>query len=115
MSTFDDLKGRPKWGKIMHYNLAKLRIKVSFVETCPAVHRVLLPLETNVSLLENKLSGRIGYAYIPELEAQVIGSLEVSVVVHDEVDRDQFCNVGHVKTPRTNANNQFSVKVCHDS
>lgn len=68
-----------------------------------------------VSLLENKLGGRVGYAYIPELEAQIIGPLEVSVVVHDEVNRDQFCNVGHVETPRTNANNQSSVKVCHDS
>lgn len=73
-------------------------------------------LKITFSSLKNKLRGRIGYVYVPELEAQIISSLKVSVIVHDEVNRDQFRDVGNVEPPRAAClDSQFSVKICHNS
>lgn len=51
------------------------------------------------SFLQNEFRGGIGYAHISKLEAQFIGLLEVSIIIHDEINCDQLCDIGDVEPP----------------
>jgi hypothetical protein len=70
------------------------------VDVYPALSVGLPLVKIAFSSFKNKLRGRIRYIYIPELNAQMISSLELSVIVHDEVNCDQFRDIGNVEPPR---------------
>jgi hypothetical protein len=64
--------------------------------------------ELDPSPLQDQPCCRIRYTDIAKLKVQIISPLKVRIIIHDEVDRDEFSNIGDMKPPGANSHNALA-------